>query len=128
MSASNTISFDDQRRIRMVLKRAQEVLSDSYPPTYDEMLAVLCVLFRDPELIAASERGHDRLSVAVREIRSILASRLGRASLVNSKHVIDVLRHDSALSAPWLRKVLGEGRLGSARGERQQNRPHNEAS
>jgi hypothetical protein len=128
VSTSDTISFNDQRRIRIALERAQEVLSDSYPPTYDEMLAVLCVLFRDPELIAASERGHDRLSVAVREIRSILESRLGRASLVNSRDVINVLRHDSALSAPWLRKALGEDRLGRTRSERKQDRPHNEAS
>ena len=111
MSPSDFVRFNDQRRIRTALKRAQEVLSHPHQPNYDEMLAVLCVHFRDPELIAASERGQGRLSVAVREIRSLLQSLLGRASLVNSRDVIDVLWHNSALSASWLHKALGGDRL-----------------
>jgi hypothetical protein len=109
----NTVEISkraSQQRIRTALKWAQDVLWEWRPeadgPGNDRALAALLIIFRDAELIKASDASRDRLGKAVREIRAILARRNGSA-LRSSRQIIDELLGESALDANWLCDALG---------------------
>ena len=129
--SAQLIDFIHQKRIRMALKRAQEVLWDWPPegggPSDDETVAALWLIFADADLIAAAETSPDRLGTAVRDIRSILR-RKGPGSFVTSRYIINALWVESALDAAWLYKALGvaKDRLTFIRGR--PKRGHDEAS
>jgi hypothetical protein len=95
----------DADRIRTAVKWAQDVLWEWGPETGgasdDRTLAALCLIFCDPELVAASEALQHPLGAAVRDIRAILA-RKERDPLLPSRQIINALWQESALDAPWL--------------------------
>jgi hypothetical protein len=109
----NTVEISrrvSQQRIRTALKWAQDVLWEWRPeadgPGDDRALAALLTIFRDAELIKASDASQGRLGKAVRDIRAILARSNGNA-LRSSRQIIDELLGESALDAPWLYDALG---------------------
>jgi hypothetical protein len=111
VSPSEAFSVADQGRIRTALKWAQDVLWEWGPDTGgssdERTLAALLLIFRDPELVNASEASEHPLAAAVRDIRAILA-RKDRDPLLSCRQIINALCQESAIDAPWLYAALAK--------------------
>jgi hypothetical protein len=110
LSPAEIISLEHERRIRTALRWAQELLWEWQPEAGAagdaRTVAALLLIFRDPQLVAASDLSPHRLGATVRTIRAILARR-ERSAFLPARQTIIALREQSALEAPWLYRALG---------------------